>query len=92
MILLTPAENWWLLIACGVLEASIAAIYLVMACTDGPVVAYLGRDRGARRQTSPWRWGRVRSPPALWGARDGRSRPLVLNGVASPRSASCNTP
>jgi uncharacterized membrane protein HdeD (DUF308 family) len=33
----TLAKNWWLLALCGVLDAIISVIYLIMQDTDGPL-------------------------------------------------------
>src|SRR5260370_15369454 len=36
-MLQTLTKNWWLLALCGVLDAIISVIYLIMQDTDGPV-------------------------------------------------------
>jgi uncharacterized membrane protein HdeD (DUF308 family) len=78
----TLIKNWWLLALCGVLEAMIAVIYLIMQETTGPLtfqgwngmIVFLGELTLAA--------GACTIAAAIWRSTKGKSWLLVLNGLA----------
>ena len=78
----TLGKNWWLLALCGVLEAIISVIYLVMQDTNGPVafhgwngtVVFLGKLALAA--------GICAIAAGIWRSAEGICWLLVLNGLA----------
>jgi uncharacterized membrane protein HdeD (DUF308 family) len=78
----TLIKNWWLLALCGVSDAIISAIYLIMRDTDGPVtfqawngaVVFLGKLALAA--------GACTIAAGIWRSAKGKCLLLVLNGLA----------
>jgi uncharacterized membrane protein HdeD (DUF308 family) len=73
----TPIRNWWLLALCGVLDAILSVVYFSHAqhgfSLNGTVV-FVGRLTLAA--------GACTIAAGIWSFREGKSRPLVLNGLA----------
>ena len=75
-------KNWWLLALCGVLAATISVIYLIRQDTDGPLtfhawhrtIVFLGKLTLAT--------GIFTIVAGIWSFGKGKSRLLVLNGLA----------
>lgn len=78
----TLARNWWLLALCGVLDAIISVIYLIMREADGPLtfhawnstIVFLGRLAMAA--------GACAIAAGIWRSAKGKSWLLPLNGLA----------
>ena len=78
----TLIKNWLLLALCGVLDAIISVIYLIMQDTDGPLtfhawnsaVVFLGKLALAS--------GACTIAAGIWRSTNGKSWLLVLNGLA----------
>jgi uncharacterized membrane protein HdeD (DUF308 family) len=81
-VIQTLTKNWWLLVLCGVLDATISAIYLIMQDTDGPLtfhawnrtIVFLGKLALAA--------GACTIAAGIWRSRKGKSWLLALNGLA----------
>jgi uncharacterized membrane protein HdeD (DUF308 family) len=82
MLMQTLRKNWWLLAVCGLLEAAISVIYLILQGTDGPLtfqvwgssISWLGKLTLAA--------GVCTIAAGLLKSANGRSWLLVLNGLA----------
>src|SRR5438876_9248884 len=78
----TLIKNWLLLALCGVLDAIISVIYLIMQDRDGPLtfhawnsaVVFLGKLALAS--------GACTIAAGIWRSTNGKSWLLVLNGLA----------
>jgi len=78
----TLIKNWWLLALCGVLDAIISVIYLIMRGTDGPLtfdswsgmIVLLGKLTLAA--------GACTIAAGIWRSAQGKCWLLVLNGLA----------
>ncbi len=78
----TLSKNWLLLALCGVLDAMISVIYLIMRHTDGPLtfhswggtVAFLGKLALAA--------GACTIVAGIWRSAEGKCWLLVMNGLA----------
>lgn len=80
----TLARNWWLLAVCGLLDAAISVLHLLMQNPDGSAtlrrfaitstVVLLGRLSVAA--------GICTLATALWHSRKAQSWPLLVNGLA----------
>jgi uncharacterized membrane protein HdeD (DUF308 family) len=78
----TLIKNWWLLVLCGVLDAMIAVIYVIMRETNGPVtfqewngtIVFLGKLTLAA--------GACTIAAGIWRSTRGKCWLLVLNGLA----------
>jgi uncharacterized membrane protein HdeD (DUF308 family) len=78
----TLIKNWWLLALCGVLDAMIAVIYLIIQETNGPLtfqewngmIVFLGELTLAA--------GACTIAAGIWRSTKGKSWLLVLNGLA----------
>jgi uncharacterized membrane protein HdeD (DUF308 family) len=78
----TLIKNWWLLVLCGVLDAMISVIYLIMQETDGPLtflswggtVVFLGKLALAA--------GACTIAAGILRSAEGKCWLLVLNGLA----------
>jgi len=78
----TLSKNWLLLALCGVLDAIISVLYIIMQETDGTLtfhawngtVAFLGRLALAA--------GACTIAAGIWRSANGKCWPLVLNGLA----------
>ena len=78
----TLTKNWWLLALCGVLDATISVIYLIMQDADGPLtfhawngtIVFLGKLAMAA--------GACTIAAGIWRSTKGKSWLLALNGVA----------
>jgi uncharacterized membrane protein HdeD (DUF308 family) len=78
----TLSKNWWLLALCGVLDAIISVIYLIMQDTDGPLtfhawngtIVFLGKLALAA--------GACTIAAGIWRSTKGKCWLLVLNGLA----------
>jgi uncharacterized membrane protein HdeD (DUF308 family) len=78
----TLTKNWWLLALCGVLDAIISVVYLIMQGTDGPVtfhawngtIVFLGKLALAA--------GACTIAAGIWRSTKGKCWLLVMNGLA----------
>ena len=78
----TLTKNWWLLALCGVLDAMIAVIYVIMQETNGPLtfqewngtIVFLGKLTLAA--------GVCTIAAGIWRSTKGKCWLLVLNGLA----------
>jgi uncharacterized membrane protein HdeD (DUF308 family) len=78
----TLSKNWWLLALCGVLDAIISVIYLIMQDTSGPLtfhawngtIVFLGKLALAA--------GACTIAAGIWRSTKGKCWLLVLNGLA----------
>src|SRR5947199_10336511 len=78
----TLVRNWWLLALCGLLHAAIAAMYLVMQATDGPVLSPSWVGTLVLVGKLAMAAGACTIAAAIWRARNGSSWPLALNCLA----------
>lgn len=78
----TLTNNWLLLAVCGVLEAMISAIYLIIQHTDGPIIFYSWNAAVAFAGRVALAAGACTIATATWKSATGRCWLLVLNGLA----------
>ena len=78
----TLIQNWWLLALCGVLDALISVVYLVMAGTDGPILSSTWRGTVVFVGKLAMAAGACTIAAAIWRSRSGKSWALALNGLA----------
>jgi uncharacterized membrane protein HdeD (DUF308 family) len=78
----TLIKNWWLLALCGVLDAVIAAVYLLMQGTNGPVLSHTWSGTLVLVGKIAIAAGACTIAAAIWRCGSGRSWALALNGVA----------
>jgi uncharacterized membrane protein HdeD (DUF308 family) len=78
----TLIKNWWLLGLCGVLDAVISAIYLLMRGTDGPVLSNTWSGTVVFVGKLVMAAGACTIAAAFWRSRNGKSWALALNGFA----------
>ncbi|MBI1897589.1 MAG: hypothetical protein HYS04_13850 [Acidobacteria bacterium] len=78
----TLVKNWWLLALCGVLDAAISAIYLVMHGTNGPVLSRSWSGTVVLVGKVAVAAGVCTVVAAVWRSRNGTSWGLALNGLA----------
>ena len=75
-------KSWWLLALCGVLDAVIAAVYLVRQDADGPLTYYSWHGTMLALGRLMLAAGFCTFAAGLWNLRKGNSWLLVLNGIA----------
>ncbi len=80
----TLIKNWWLLALCGVLDAIISIIYLVMydAGPDGPLTFHGWSGTVASLSTLALVAGACTIAAGIWRSASGKSWLLVMNGLA----------
>jgi hypothetical protein len=80
----TLSKNWWLLALCGILDAVISAICVLMYDTgpDGPLTAHEWRVTGVFLSRLALGAGICTIAAGIWSSGRGKSWLLVLNGVA----------
>jgi uncharacterized membrane protein HdeD (DUF308 family) len=78
----TLVKNWWLLALCGVLEAAISAVYLVMQRTHGPVLSNSWSGTVVLVGKVALVAGVCTIAAAIWKSTNGKSWGLAVNGVA----------
>ncbi len=78
----TLKRNWWLLALCGVLDALISAIYLIMQGTDGPLALHSWNGTIALLGKLSMAAGVCTVAAGLWGPGKGKVWLLGLNGLA----------
>ena len=78
----TLTENWWLLALCGVLEATVSVLYLVLQDQDGPVTFHGWRGVGTLLGKLIVAAGICTIAAGIWRSAKGRCWPLALNGLA----------
>ncbi len=78
----TPIKNWWLLGLCGVLDAIISVIYLVMQHQDGPLTFHAWNGAVVFQGKLMLAAGVSTIAAGIWKPAKGKSWLLVLNGVA----------
>lgn len=75
-------KSWWLLALCGVLDAIIAAVYLVRQDADGPLTYHAWHRTMLALGWLTLAAGLCTLAAGLWNLRKGNSWLLVLNGIA----------
>jgi uncharacterized membrane protein HdeD (DUF308 family) len=75
-------KNWWLLALCGVLDAAISVIYLIMQNANGPLTFYSWHGRVVFLGKLTLAAGACTIAAGIWNFRNAKSWLLVLNGVA----------
>ncbi len=80
----TLIKNWWLLALCGVLDAIISIIFLVMydAGPDGPLTFHGWSGTVASLSTLALVAGACTIAAGIWRSASGKSWLLVMNGLA----------
>ncbi len=78
----TLTKNWWLLVLCGVVNAIISVIYLIMFDADGPLISPAWKDAIASLNWLTLAAGACTIAAGLWRSAKGKSWLLVLNGLA----------
>src|ERR1700683_5576855 len=78
----TMIKNWWLLALCGVLEAIISVIYLIMRDTDGPVTLQAWHGAVVLLGKLALAAGACTIAAGIWRSAKGKCWLLVLNGLA----------
>ena len=78
----TLKRNWWLLALCGVLEALISAIYLIMQGADGPLAFHSWNGTIALLGKLSMAAGVCTVAAGLWRPGRGKVWLLALNGLA----------
>ncbi len=71
-------KNWWLLALCGVLDAAISLIYVMMLDADGPLTFHAWRGAVVLLGELAIAAGACTVAAGIWG----RSWPLLINGLA----------
>jgi uncharacterized membrane protein HdeD (DUF308 family) len=78
----TLAKNWWLLALCGVLDAIISVIYLIMQDTDGPLTFHAWNRTIVLLGKLAVAAGVCAIAAGIWRSTKSRCWLLVLNGLA----------
>ena len=80
----TLMKNWWLLAVCGILDAVICVIYLIMygSGPDGPLTFHGWNDAVASLSSLALAAGACTIAAGIWRSGKGKSWLLVLNGLA----------
>jgi hypothetical protein len=78
----TLTKNWWLLALCAVLDAIVAAIFLVMQQTDGPLTFHARKSAVALLGEVTMAAGVCAVVAGLWRSTTGKCWLLILNGLA----------
>jgi uncharacterized membrane protein HdeD (DUF308 family) len=78
----TLIKNWWLLALCGVLEAIISVIYLIMQDTDGPLIFHTWNGTVVFLGMLALAAGACTIAAGIWRSTKGKCWLLVLNGLA----------
>ncbi len=80
----TLSKNWWLLALCGVLDAMISVIYLVMydSGPNGPLTFYSWNGTAVFLAWLALAAGACTIAAGIWRSAKGKSWLLVLNGLA----------
>jgi len=78
----TLVKNWWLLALCGVLDAAISAIYILMQRTDGPILSRSWSGTVVLVGKLAMAAGACTIATAFWRSKNGKSWALALNGLA----------
>jgi uncharacterized membrane protein HdeD (DUF308 family) len=77
----TLIKNWWLLALCGVLDAAISVVYLIMQNADGPLTFYTWHGRVVFLGNLTLAAGACTITAGIWSFRKKKSWLLVLNGL-----------
>ncbi len=78
----TLTKNWWLLAVCGVLDAIISGIYLVMLDQNGPLTLHHWRGAVLFLSKLSVAAGVCTVAAGIWRSTKGKCWLLVLNGLA----------
>ena len=78
----TLSRNWLLLVLCGVLNAIISVVYLIMQDTDGPLTFYSWNATIAFLGKLALAAGACTIAAGIFRSTNGKSWLLVLNGLA----------
>ena len=75
-------KNWWLLALCGVLDAIISVLYLIMQDTDGPLTFHAWKRTVLILGTLILAAGACTIAAGIWRSAKRICWPLVLSGLA----------
>lgn len=78
----TLIKNWWLLALCGVLDAIISVIYLIMQNADGPLTFHAWNGTVVLLGELALAAGASTIAAGIWRSTKGKCWLLVLNGLA----------
>src|SRR5258706_184211 len=78
----TLIRNWWLLVLCGVLDAMISVIYLIMQDTNGPLTFHAWKDTIVFLGALALAAAASTIAAGIWRSAKGKCWLLVLNGLA----------
>jgi uncharacterized membrane protein HdeD (DUF308 family) len=78
----TLSKNWWLLAFCGLLNATISVIYLVMQNTDRPLTLYAWNGAVLLLGKLALAAGACTIAAGLWRSAKGKCWLLLVNGLA----------
>ncbi len=78
----TLTKNWLLLVVCGVLNAVISAVYLVMVNADGPLIFHSWNGIIATLGKLGIVSGACAVAAGVWRSRQGKCWPLMVSGLA----------
>lgn len=78
----TLTKNWWLLIVCGVLEAIISSIYLLIQDASGPLTFHAWNHTIAVLGEVTLVAGVCAIAAGVWRSSTGKCWPLVVSGLA----------
>jgi len=78
----TLIKNWWLLALCGVLDAIISVIFLIMQDTDGPLTFHAWKGTVVFLGKLALAAGACTIAAGIWRSTKGKCWLLVLNGLA----------
>ena len=78
----TLGRNWWLLVLCGILDAALAAIYLIIQSTNEPILGLTWNNTLVLAGKLTMAVGACTVVAAIWRSREGASWALALNGMA----------
>jgi uncharacterized membrane protein HdeD (DUF308 family) len=81
-MLQTLVKNWWLLALCGVLEAMISVIYVVMQNTDGPLTFHMWNGMVVFMGGLALAAGACTIAAGIWRSAKGKCWLLALQGLA----------
>lgn len=78
----TLSKNWWLLALCGVVDAIISVIYLIMQDTNGPLTFHAWSGTVVSLGKLMLAAGACMIAAGIWRSAKGKCWLLVLNGLA----------
>jgi hypothetical protein len=81
-VIRTLTRNWMLLVTCGILNAAISAIYLVMWGTDGPLAFHSWNSTVILLGKLGLAAGVCAIAAGIWRSASGRCWPLAFYGIA----------